>query len=238
MMQAFRNAAFTVIFPLWTTLCCIALAFTLLLPRRQVLAIAVTWVRSVAWLERNILGLDYRVVGIENLPVSGAFIVAAKHQSAYETMKMHLILNDPAIVMKKELLRVPIWGSFTKKTGMIPIERGSGGKAVAEMLAASQKAKDDGRPIVIFPQGTRVPPGGTRAYKGGVVALYSELGLPIVPLALDSGLFWPSKGPKRPGIVTFAFLPPIQPGLAPEQALAVLEQRLEAETDRLTAAAA
>jgi 1-acyl-sn-glycerol-3-phosphate acyltransferase len=234
-MDRLRSAAFSLLFPLWTGLCCIVLAFGTLLPRKGALSMAIAWVRSVAWIERHVLGLDYRVIGQENLPRHGAFIVAAKHQSTFETMKLHIILNDPAIVLKKELLRIPIWGRYLKQTGMIPIDRGAGRRAVGEMLVASQKAKTEGRPIVIFPQGTRVPAGETRSYKPGVIALYQQLELPILPLALNSGLFWPRQGMKHGGTVTFSFLPPIEPGLAPEAALTLLEARLEAETNRLMA---
>jgi 1-acyl-sn-glycerol-3-phosphate acyltransferase len=235
-MNYLRSAAFTLIFPVWTGICCIVLAFGPLLPRKQALRLAFFWVDTVAWIERRVLGLNYRVIGEENKPLHGSFIVAAKHQSTYETMKLHPILGDPAIVLKKELLRIPIWGRYLQKTGMIPIDRGAGRRAVGSMLTASLAAKAEGRPIVIFPQGTRVPAGTKRPYKSGVVALYSELNLPIVPLALNSGVFWPKKGWKHGGTVTFSFLPPIEPGLEPDAALAVLEQRLEAETNRLVAA--
>lgn len=235
-MKQLRSTVFTVLFPLWTGLCCIVLAFGPLLPRKGALRMAIIWVKSVAWIERHVLGLNYRVIGAENIPPHGAFIVAAKHQSTFETMKLHLILNDPAIVLKKELLSIPIWGPYLKQTGMIPIDRGAGRRAVGGMLEASQKAKAEGRPIVIFPQGTRVPSGAKRPYKPGVIALYQQLGLPILPLALNSGLFWPKKGMKHGGTVTFSFLPPIEPGMEPDSALALLEQRLEAETNRLEAA--
>jgi 1-acyl-sn-glycerol-3-phosphate acyltransferase len=234
-MNRLRSAIFSLLFPLWTGICCIGLAFGPLLPRKNALSLALIWLRSVAWIERNVLGLDYRLIGQENLPAEGAFIVAAKHQSTFETLKLHLILNDPAIVMKQELLRLPIWGAYTKKTGMIPVDRRAGGRALGAMLLAARKARDDSRPIVIFPQGTRVAPGQTKPYKQGVVALYTELNLPIVPLAVNSGLFWPRHGMKRGGTVTFSFLPPIEPGLAANAALAVLEDRLEAETNRLIA---
>jgi 1-acyl-sn-glycerol-3-phosphate acyltransferase len=235
-MKRLRSFAFSIAFPLWTGICCIALAFGPLLSRRGSLRLALFWVRSVAWVERRVLGLDYRVIGRENVPKHGAFIVAAKHQSTFETTKLHLLLNDPAIVLKKELLRIPIWGPYLKSTGMIPIERGAGRKAVGPMLEASEKAKAEGRPIVIFPQGTRIPVGVKRSYKAGVAALYQELKLPILPLALNSGLFWPKTGMKHGGTVTFSFLPPIEPGLEPESALSLLEQQLESETDRLVAA--
>ena len=237
-MKRLRSIAFSIAFPVWTGICCIVLAFGPLLPRKGALQMALLWVRSVAWVERNVLGLDYRVIGRENLPAHGAFIVAAKHQSTFETMKLHLILNDPAIVLKKELLRIPIWGPYLRQTGMIPIDRSAGRRAVGTMLEASEKAKAEGRPIVIFPQGTRIPVGVKRSYKAGVAALYHQLALPILPLALNSGLFWPKRGMKHGGTVTFSFLPPIEPGLEPESALSLLEQRLETETDRLVAAAA
>ena len=234
-MQHLRSLAFSVIFPLWTGLCCIVLAFGTLLPRKGALAMALAWVRSVAWIERHVLGLNYRVIGRENLPSHGAFIVAAKHQSTFETMKLHLILNDPAIVLKKELLRIPIWGRYLKQTGMIPIDRGAGRRAVGNMLTASEQAMADGRPSVIFPQGTRVPAGAKRSYKSGVAALYQQLDLPILPLALNSGLFWPKNGMKHGGTVTFSFLPPIEPGMEADAVLALLEDRLESETNRLVA---
>lgn len=236
-MTHLRSALFSLAFPLWTGLCCIVLAFGTLLPRKRTLAIALMWVRSVAWIERTVLGLDYRVIGTENLPADGSFIVAAKHQSTYETMKIHMILHDPAIVLKKELLRIPIWGRFLTKTGMIPIDRSSGRRAIETMLTAAEHAKAEKRAIVIFPQGTRVPPGHKRHYKSGVAALYQALGLPIVPMALNSGQFWPKHGRKRGGIVTFSFLPPIPAGLEPDAVLVTLEERLERETDRLLALA-
>ncbi len=237
-MNRARSLAFSIVFPVWTALCCVLLGLATLLPRRQVLVPAVLWVRSVAWIERHVLGLDYRVIGLENLPRGQACIVAAKHQSTYETMKLHLLMDDPAIVLKKELLRIPIWGRFLKTTGMIPIDRGAGRQAVVTMVAAAERAKAENRPIVIFPQGTRVAPGTAKSYKPGVGVLYNELGLPILPLALNSGLFWPKSGPKRGGVVTFSFLPPIPPGLEPVAAVRLLEERLEAETDRLVSLAA
>jgi len=234
-MKQIRSVAFSVAFPVWTGICCLILAFGPFLSRKGALSLAMFWVSSVAWVERTVLGLDYRVIGRENLPVQGAYIVAAKHQSTFETTKLHLILHDPAIVLKRELLRIPIWGLYLKKTGMIPIDRGAGRRAVSEMVTASQKAKAEGRPIVIFPQGTRVAAGARRSYKQGVIALYKDLDLPIVPLALNSGLFWPKHGAKHGGTVTFSFLPPIPAGLDPSAVLGMLEQRLEVETDRLLA---
>jgi 1-acyl-sn-glycerol-3-phosphate acyltransferase len=236
-MNRGRDIAFSIVFPVWTALCCVVLGIGTFLPRKFVLIPTMLWIRSVAWIERHVLGLDYMVIGAENLPAGAPCIVAAKHQSTYETMKLHLLLRDPAIVLKKELLRIPIWGRFLKTTGMIPIDRGAGRQAIVSMVSAAERAKAQNRPIVIFPQGTRVAPGGAKSYKPGVSVLYRELDLPIVPLALNSGVFWPRTGAKRGGVVTFSFLPAIEPGVEPAVAMRLLEQRLEAETDRLVALA-
>ena len=113
-MDRLRSIAFSIVFPMWTAFCCVVLGAATLLPRKSVLIPALLWVRSIAWIERHVLGLDYRVVGGENLPRGLPCIVAAKHQSTYETMKLHLLLDDPAIVLKKELLRIPIWGGSSR----------------------------------------------------------------------------------------------------------------------------
>src|SRR5581483_10848920 len=161
-MERFRGWAFSILFPLMTALSCILLVFGPLLPRKGTIEVAFVGLRSVAWLERTVLRLDYRVIGRENLPKDGSFILAAKHQSTYETMKLHPLLGDPAIVMKRELMRLPIWGWFARKAGMIPIDRGAGRAAMEEMLSAARAAIAEERPIVIFPQGTRVGPGQRR----------------------------------------------------------------------------
>lgn len=233
-----RSLLFNVAFHLWTALMCFALLWMLLLPRPQMIAVVKWYLRSVGWLERVLVGIRYEVRGREHLPASGSFLLAAKHQSAWETMKLHLLVEDPAIILKRELMWIPIWGWYASKARMIPVDRGAGGKAIKSLIRNSRPVRDEGRPIVIFPQGTRVAPGTWKPYRIGVGFLYDNLGLPIVPMALNAGVYWPRHSfLKRPGTVVVEFLPPIAPGLPRAEAMRVLEERLESASDRLVTAA-
>ena len=219
-----------------TAVMCFLMLWALLLPRKQMLWVVHLWLRQVAWIERHIGGITMRVVGAENIP-DGACIIAAKHQSAWETFKLHLLFGDPAIVLKKELLNIPIWGWYLRRSGMIPIDRAAGVQALSGMMQAAHRAAEAGRKIVIFPQGTRVAIGATRPYKSGVTALYRELNLPIVPMALNSGLLWGKNSfTKKPGVITVEFLPPIPAGLPREVVSERLKTELESATERLVSA--
>lgn len=228
-----RSFVFFFVHVFWTVVPTTAFLWVLLLPQRFVFAAVTFWQKSLAWLEKTILGLDYRVEGREHVPC-GPCIIAAKHQSAWETCKLNILFDNPSIVLKKELTYVPIWGWFAKASGLIPIDRKGGAKALAAMLRAARKAKEQKRKIVIFPQGTRLKPGVKKPYKSGVAALYKDLGLPIVPMALNSGLFWP-KGAflKKPGTVEIRFLPSIPAGLSRAEMMERLEKELEEACDTL-----
>lgn len=237
-MALLRSLLFNAVFYGWTTVVCFALLWMLLLPRRGMIAVVRWYLGTVAWLERTILGLDFELRGAEKLPRDGAYIFAAKHQSAWETMKLHQITGDPAIVLKRELTWIPIWGWYAIKARMIPVDRAAGGRALSSLVRNARPVAAEGRPIVIFPQGTRTAPGAYRSYRVGVGVLYERLGLPIVPVALNSGLYWPRNGfVKRPGTIVVEVLDPIPPGKPRAQAMAELESRLEAATDRLVVAA-
>lgn len=227
-----RNLAFTFLFYGWTILLCIFGLPVLLMPRAAVLWYARFWLKGVAWLEQHILGLRYRLLGAEHLP-KDACIIAAKHQSAWETMKFHLLFQDPVIVLKQELSWIPLWGWYTMRAGMVPINRSKGSKALRVMLKSAKHHAAHGRQIIIFPQGTRLAPGQISPYKPGVAALYEALQLPVIPMALNSGLFWPKRGAKRNGEVTVEFLPPIPPGLSRAEFMARLEHELEFACQRL-----
>ena len=228
---------FNIAFYGWTACLCLALAWVPLLPRPKMMAVVQWYLETVTWLERTLIGLRYEVRGREHLP-AGPYLVAAKHQSAWETLKLHLLLPDPAVVLKRELTRIPIWGWFAVKAEMIPVDRGARGRAVISLLDGARRVVARGRPIVIFPQGTRTAPGARHAYRIGVGMLYEQLGLPMVPMALNSGLYWPRRAfRKRPGTIIVEFLPPIAPGLERHQAMQALEAQLEAATDRLVAEA-
>jgi len=224
-----RSFFFNCLFFLFVAISSIAFLWILLLPDRSFFAWILGWQHCVEWMERNILGLRSRVIGRENVP-DGPCIIAAKHQSAWETLRLNILFYNPAIVLKKELVLLPIWGWYARRCGMIPIDRGGGAIALMRMMDAARRAKEEGRKIVIFPQGTRVPPGERKPYKSGIAALYKELNLPIVPMTVNSGLFWP-KGAfiKKPGVITVEFLPPIPPGLPRQEMMRILESRLETE---------
>ncbi|MEI6986235.1 MAG: lysophospholipid acyltransferase family protein [Rhodospirillaceae bacterium] len=235
-MIILRSLLFNIAFWVWITAMCVLLAWVPLLPRPQMMAVLHWFMRTVGFLERTLLGLHYEVRGRDNLP-KGAYLVAAKHQSAWETMKLHLLFPDPAVVLKSELTRVPVWGMLARKSQMIPVDRGARNRAVASLLDGATKVAAQGRPIVIFPQGTRTAPGSYHSYRIGVGLLYDHLKLPIVPMALNSGVFWPRQAfLKRPGTIVVEFLPPIRPGLERFEAMIQLETRLEAATDRLVMA--
>jgi 1-acyl-sn-glycerol-3-phosphate acyltransferase len=205
----------------------------LLLPRKGVVRAVYIWLGTVAWVEKHLGGISYRVIGGENVP-KGACIIASKHQSEWETFKLHLLLRDPAIVLKRELLSIPVIGWYMSRSGSIPIDRAGRTKTLSAMTEAARKAAAEGRPIVIFPEGTRSAPGESRPYKSGVAALYQELNLPIVPMALNSGLLWPKNAfIKKRGVVTVEFLPPIPPGLPREEMMQRLRDELEPAALRL-----
>lgn len=209
----------------------------MLFPRKAVLFCATQYERGVNFLEKYVLGLDYEVRGLENIPKDTAYIVAAKHQSAYETLKLHCILDDPAVVLKKELLSIPLWGPLLSKLKPVAIDRSQSRDAIVQIIDAAMDVKNDKRPLVIFPQGTRVYPWQTpqdKPYKNGVIRIYEKTELPIVPMAVNSGLYWPRKGwIKRPGKVIFEFLPVINAGQDSSQIKDELPNVLEAATLKL-----
>jgi 1-acyl-sn-glycerol-3-phosphate acyltransferase len=187
---------------------------------------------------RAICGLDYEIRGLDNLP-PGPAIFAAKHQSAFDTMVFTRFLPDAAYVLKKELLAVPCFGWYLRHSGMIPVDRAGGSRALKEMIAAARQAAADDRPILIFPEGTRTPPGQSRRYHPGVAALYSALDLPVVPVALNSGLFWPRRSfTKRSGRIVVEVLPAIPPGLERKAFMTRLHDAIEGASARLRAEAA
>lgn len=237
MIVFLRSTLFNIAFYGATALACILCLPTLLLPKESFFVVVRCFVKSVYWLERHILRLDYEVRGLEHLPKSGAYIVAAKHQSPYETLKLHLLFDSPAVVLKQELLSIPLWGKFLSRSGPIAIDRSAGKEAMQQIVDGAKKVEAQGRPVVIFPQGTRVHPWQTaqdKPYKKGVVRMFETTAMPIVPLALNSGLFWPrSSWIKKPGTVIFQFLPAIEHDKPHDHLLQDLETLLENATHAL-----
>ena len=181
------------------------------------------WARYHRWCARLSLGVRTKLEG--TLP-AGAVIIAAKHQSMFETIEMLVILDRPVVVMKRQLTDIPGWGWMARRYGVIPVDREGGAAALRTMLKAAQAAKAAGRPIMIFPEGTRVPPGEHPALQPGFAGLYKSLALPVVPIALNSGRLWPRSFVKRPGLVTMRIHDAIPAGLPRPQVEARVYQAI------------
>jgi 1-acyl-sn-glycerol-3-phosphate acyltransferase len=228
-----RSTLFNLAFWLWTGVLALAGLPVLLAPRQVVQGYARVWLRGAQWLLATIGGLDYQVRGQARRPAEPA-IFALKHQSAWETLVCHLLFDDPAIALKRELTLIPVFGWYLARTGMIRIDRGAGPRALRSLIEGARQALARGSSVIIFPEGTRVPVGERRPYSPGVAGLYLQLERPVVPVALNSGLFWPRRSfVKRRGRITVEFLEPIAPGLDRQAFMAELERRLEAATRRL-----
>lgn len=238
-MLLLRSLAFNVAFYAWTAgFTLVTLPVYFFLTQQKAMVVVRLWTRGTAWLLRAIAGTSYQVRGLENLPPGGA-LIACKHQSAWETMALVPILSDPTYVMKEELARIPVFGAYTTKAGMIHVDRG--GKTAA-LRALAERAREEiakGRQVVMFPEGTRRPPGAPPDYQSGIALLYKTLGVPVIPAALNSGLYWPRrKLTHHPGTILLEFLPAIPAGLDSRGFLARLEADIETATDRLMAEAA
>lgn len=228
---------FLILFYAWTLPLAVLYLPLLLGPRRLMMAFAKFWLKGVLGLMKLVCGLDFEIRGREHMP-KGAAIIASKHQSAFETFAFHLVVNDPAYVLKRELTWIPFFGWYLAKTGVIAIDRSAGTKALKAMVKGGEDAKAEGRPIIIFPEGTRTPPGERQPYHTGIAMLYGALELPVVPVALNSGLFWRKRGfSKRAGTIALEFLPAIAPGMNRKVFMAELENRIETATDLLVAEA-
>lgn len=235
-MTLLRSAAFnTVVFGA-TAVLYVALAPTLALSRALTRGWVRLWFRCVFRLQRAVLGLDFRFLGVEGLP-DGPFIAASAHQSAWETIGFFAVLDDPVYVYKRELDRLPLFGAYARAFGMIPVDRSGGVPSVRAMLRAARAARDAGRPVVIFPGGTRLAPDEATEVRPGVGALYLHCGVPVVPVSLDTGRYWGRRSfVKRPGTMTVAFGEPIAPGLDGARFAELLAERIDAGNRRLLAA--
>lgn len=199
----------------------------LLLPRRITIRVGEIWFSFVLRALRVICGVSHEIRGLENIPATPC-VIAAKHQSAWDTFAFLTFLDDAAYVIKKELVRIPVYGWLMNKAAMVPVDRTAGARALRNMVRTARARLAEGRHIVIFPEGTRTAPGTHRAYHPGVAALYSQLAVPVVPVALNSGLYWPRRSfLKRPGHIVVEILPPIPPGLPRGEFMRRLESAIE-----------
>ncbi|MBO0712698.1 MAG: 1-acyl-sn-glycerol-3-phosphate acyltransferase [Acetobacteraceae bacterium] len=211
---------------------------TLVMPRWGIIRLAQQWGRVNLALLRIVCGITVEWRGLDKIP-AGAVLVAAKHQSLWETFALLTRFDDPTYILKRELLWIPFFGWYARHAGMIPVDRGGGKPALIAMAARVRDALVARRQIIVFPEGTRRPPGAEPKYKYGIAHLYAECGAPCVPIALNSGLFWPRRRFLRyPGTITVEVLDPIAPGLAVEHFFARLQREIETATARLIAQAA
>jgi 1-acyl-sn-glycerol-3-phosphate acyltransferase len=228
-----RSVLFNVLFYLnMIALMCLALP-TLAMPRRAILEVVRFWARSNNWLLRTVCGITFELRGLDRIP-QGALLVASKHQSLWETFALVPLFADPAFILKRELMWLPFFGWYARKAQMIPVDRGARSQALAAISARARIELARDRQIVIFPEGTRRPPGAEPKYKYGVVHLYAESGVACLPIALNSGLFWPRRSIRRnPGTIVAEFLDPIAPGLDKQVFFERLQQAIETATARL-----
>lgn len=204
-----------------------------LLPRPVIMVPYRWWQKLALWGFRVIIGVRVVIRGLDKVPREPV-LVASKHQSMWDTIILSLLFKDPTLVLKRELMRIPVYGWYIKVFGLIPIDRDAGPSALRTMLRTAKAAWNEGRTIVIFPEGSRMPPGETQPYKPGVAALYSGLKAVCVPVAHNSGLCWPAEGIDfRPGTITLEVLDPIPAGLPREDMMHALEARIETASRRL-----
>jgi 1-acyl-sn-glycerol-3-phosphate acyltransferase len=228
-----RSLLFNILFYLNVIVHMIVALPTFALPYRFLRPFIRSYSRTSLWLLRVVCGTKVEWRGVAKIP-RGAFIAACKHQSLWETFSLYAVLDDPAYVLKRELMWIPLFGWYMARAGLIPIDRSAGVAALSRMTARARTALQHGRQVVIFPEGTRRAPGAAPAYKPGVAYLYNKADVACVPIALNSGLFWPRRSLLRfPGTILVEVLDPIAPGLDGRAFLARLQSVLEDATARL-----
>jgi 1-acyl-sn-glycerol-3-phosphate acyltransferase len=233
-MDLIRSLLFNAAFFAWSgTLLLIGLPL-LLIERQGVRRLGVAWARGTMLLLRVLAGVRVEYRGPR---LAGGRVIAAKHQSAFDTFVFYALADDPAYVMKEELTSIPVFGALSRHQRMIVVDRKGGATALKRMLRESRTAIDEHRQIVIFPQGTRTAPGTTAAdapYQPGVAALYQSLGVAVTPVALNSGLHWGRRSfVKRPGRIVIEALPEIPSGLSRPEFMSRLEAAIEDGSRRL-----
>lgn len=197
------------------------------------------WAWISLWMQHILIGTRYEFRGTENIPETGGFILASKHQSSWETYTMVPFLSDPSYILKRELMYVPIFGWFAWKMKVISVNRGKKSEALKEMTATGKQQYEDGRQIVIYPEGTRKMAFDEPSYKYGITHMYHHANAKVLPVALNSGLFWPRRGwMLYKGTCVLEFLPVIEPGLEPKEFAKVLEETIENKTTALIQEAA
>jgi 1-acyl-sn-glycerol-3-phosphate acyltransferase len=232
-----RSLLFNICYTGWAMGSAILFAPLFLASSHTSLRVGHPWATVTLWLARVICGITYEVRGREYMS-SQPVIYASKHQSAWDTMIFLTLFPAPAYILKRELLRIPLWGWYLWRMKMIAIDRSAGASGLKDMVKQAKATIAAGRPIIIFPEGTRRSVGAEAVYHPGIIALYNQLKLPVIPVALNSGVFWGKNAfTKRPGKIIMEFLPPVAPGLPKEEFMAQLQSSIETASAALTAEA-
>ena len=225
-MALLRSLLYAILFYLGTILWVLTGVAATLFGRRPTLAVVLSWADLNHWLARHVLGIRTKLDGV--IP-EGAYLIAVKHEASLETTEMLRLSRLPVIVIKRELADIPLFGFLTRRYGVIPVERSAGAKALRAMVGAGKAAIDAGRPVLIFPDGPRVPTGQKPPLRPGFAGLYRALGLPVVPIAVDTGRLWGRGLVHRSGIVTFKVGEVIPAGLKRDE----IEARVHAAINAL-----
>jgi 1-acyl-sn-glycerol-3-phosphate acyltransferase len=229
-----RSILFNILFYLTIVLYVVLALPFFALPYRALVGFGKFWARTNLWLLKAICGIDVEFRGREKIP-PGGLIVAAKHQSMWETFALLLLFAEPTYIVKRELMWIPFFGWYLWKARMIAVDRGARAQALMRMTARVRRELKRGREVIIFPEGTRRAPGAAPAYKYGIAHIYAETGVPCLPVALNSGLFWGRRSFRRdPGTITVEILDPIPPGLDKETFIERLKHDIESAMARLT----
>ncbi|MEL0020988.1 MAG: lysophospholipid acyltransferase family protein [Rickettsiales bacterium] len=236
-MRFLRSALFNVVMFGWTAILLIAYIPLLVGPRRMLHDAVRWWTHTIFFLQRRLLALDFEFRGVENLP-EGGYIIASAHQSAWDTIGLYELLEDPVFVLKKELYAIPMFGPYARKCGMVVIDRAGGATEARSMIRRVSERLAEGRPVVIFPGGTRSGPDEIVELKAGIAAMYRRCNVTVVPLSLNSGMFWGRRSfVKTPGKIVAGFGEAIQPGLSAADFSALLSERIHDGNRRLVAEA-
>lgn len=228
-----RSLIFNVLFIGWALLASLIFVPLFLCSQRLSIRAGRPWAHGALFLAKYILGITHEIRGKEYL-TNQPVIYASKHQSAWDTCIFLILLDAPCYVLKRELLHIPFWGWYLWRMGMIAIDRSGTSSAMKQMLRDAKTRIVEGRTIVIYPEGTRTQPGATPHYHPGIVALYSHLNVPVVPVALNSGIFWGKNAfLKKPGTITLTFLPPIPPGMRKAEFMDLLQTQIETESNAI-----
>lgn len=231
-----RSLVFNVLFYVVFVVLAIVALPTFLMPFRALLTVAAWWSNASLFLMRVVCNIRVEFRGTEKIP-KGPLVVVSKHQSFWETFGLLQFFHHPIFILKRQLMHIPVFGQFLVKIGMIAIDRSAGVKALLDMTRRARDAVRSGCQLVIFPEGTRRAPGAPADYKTGFAQIYSACGVPCLPVALNSGLFWPRRTFMRyPGTLVVEFLDPLPPGLPKDEFIARVSVAIEEASSRIVEA--